>query len=520
MAPGEFFADVQWWDSSDVHVLCPFCSNIHKHGFGKSYKSTHRVSHCSKRFGSSSYYFKYPFSSSPPESTAYEIDKVNKRYVALFASPPQAEQDLLVGALAGLEVDQKSTITLSKWEDAQETIVIDDSDEPFRRLRQFFGGDPTFEMKRIDHIFTRMSIFGDVDYVRAYLDSSPEARLFIHGVSEDGETALLLAACEKYPAMVKLLLERGADSNFQTEEGRTPLMEAALWGRYENVKHLLGHGANKCIKDNQGLKAVDLATPSDRNEEERYRRSGGDRHVYKEDTYTANRARRMIVLALRDDISDQSSGAVSGNLQEQFFHKSASSVRLYAPIAEYGISSPYKTIARLERGGRYHSIDAMSGWSHGETIPLVSGKDWTSEVNGIAKIIGHALVPDTKDRGIAGQFHACHAEKQLIAYFISKHVFLETETRAPKKAFEYLGTHYCTQDELEEAGLRGEYEEGGTLHELAAKVPSVSLKKASILVSSQPCSDCVCFTEAVNSKLSLRFTLQSRCISEEAIRKA
>ncbi len=53
-------------------------------------------------------------------------------------------------------------------------------------------------------------------------------------------------------------------------------MESALWGRYESVEHLLDHGANKHLKDNDNLKASDLATSSDRNEEERYRRSGGE----------------------------------------------------------------------------------------------------------------------------------------------------------------------------------------------------------------------------------------------------
>ena len=74
-------------------------------GFGQSYDNDHRVSHCSPGLGFISYYFKYPFSQNP-ESTAYEIDKVNKRYVALGASPPRVEQDLLVGAVAGLEIDQ------------------------------------------------------------------------------------------------------------------------------------------------------------------------------------------------------------------------------------------------------------------------------------------------------------------------------------------------------------------------------------------------------------------------------
>lgn len=159
--------------------------------------------------------------------------------MALGASPPEAERDLLAGAFTGLKLDQKSTITLLKWEDAEETIIIDDNDTVFRRLRQYIGGDPTFETNRIDHVFSRMILFGDVDCGREYPDSSPENRLFIHGVGKDGNTALLIAACEKYPAIVKLLLERGADPNFQSKEGRTPLMEAALWGRRENVEHLL-----------------------------------------------------------------------------------------------------------------------------------------------------------------------------------------------------------------------------------------------------------------------------------------
>lgn len=137
--------------------------------------------------------------------------------------------------------------------------MIDDNDLMFRNLRHFFGGDPTFEMKRIDHVCSRMVGFGDVDYVREYLDSSLERSLFIHGVDNRGNTALLLASCETYPAIVRLLLERDVDPNFQTKEGRTPLMEAALWGRYENVEHLLIHGANKHLKDNHSLKAIDFA---------------------------------------------------------------------------------------------------------------------------------------------------------------------------------------------------------------------------------------------------------------------
>ena len=493
MAPKKFSADVLWWDSSNVHVQCPFCGNIHRHGFGQSYGNVHRVSHCDTGVALRSYSFKYPFSQNP-EWTAYEIDKVNERYVALGASPPQPEQDLLAGVFTGMKLDSKPTITLPRWEDATEIVIIDDD----------------IEEKRINLMASQMIVFGDANYVRKYLDSSPENHLFIHGVDDEGKTALQYAACEKYPAIVKLLLERGADPNHQTKDGRTPLMEATLWGRYESVEHLLEKGANKNLVDNDRLRAIDLATPSDRNEEERYRRSGGKHQVYKEDTYTANQARRMIVSILKDDDDDQSPLATHGIIGNQLlFHKSPgnspgkspSRITIYAPVAEHKISTPYKTIARLERGGKYPSIAAKSGWGHGKTIPLVSGRDWTSEVIRIADLIGHALIPDNKDNGIPGKFHACHAEKQLIAYFISKHVFLSPETRDPKKASGHPDTYYDPGDD--ESG-----EEGGTLYELAAKAPPVSLKQASIFVSSPPCDDCIRFKEVVNAKLDLRISVQ------------
>lgn len=96
-----------------------------------------------------------------------------------------------------------------------------------------------------------------------------------------------------------------------------------------------------------------------------------------------------------------------------------------------------KTVARLERGGQFAKIAAMSGWSHNELPSIeVSGKDWTDEVIRIAAQVGHVLAPDPRqDQGVPGRFHASHAEKQLIAYFIDRHVFLPRD-RVPKKELE------------------------------------------------------------------------------------
>ncbi len=213
----------------------------------------------------------------------------------------------------------------------------------------------------------------------------------------------------------------------------------------------------------------------------------------------------MIVSILKDDMADELPAAA---MKDQFFCKSSNRVTLFAPVAEYEISSPHKTVAHLTRGGKYPSIAAMSGWSHGKTVPLVSGRDLTSDVLRIANIVGHALVADSRDRGIPGQFNACHAEKQLIAYFISRHVFLEPESRAPERAWEHLDRHCYTHGELGAAMPRVNYEQGGTLHELAARAPPLSLKQASILVSSPPCYDCISFTNVVNTRLDLHITVE------------
>ncbi|CAG8949787.1 hypothetical protein HYFRA_00004110 [Hymenoscyphus fraxineus] len=103
------------------------------------------------------------------------------------------------------------------------------------------------------------------------------------------------------------------------------------------------------------------------------------------------------------------------------------SIILRAPVANYPIPNEWKTIALLERGQPFPSIMAMSGWSHVETKARIGG-DWTYDVMEIAKLVRHELAEDSaRDRGEPGRFNASHAEKQLTAYFINRHVFLPQE---------------------------------------------------------------------------------------------
>ena len=57
----------------------------------------------------------------------------------------------------------------------------------------------------------------------------------------------------------KALLGAGADINKQTNEGSTPLMLAANYGKIEIVGELLKRGAKKELKNKNGKTAYDLS---------------------------------------------------------------------------------------------------------------------------------------------------------------------------------------------------------------------------------------------------------------------
>jgi uroporphyrinogen-III synthase len=76
----------------------------------------------------------------------------------------------------------------------------------------------------------------DQDRQEEYLETSSEAQLFIRGWHADGKTALIITAAEQSPEMVSLLLEHGAEINTVDSYGWSLLMEAALFGRIDNVE--------------------------------------------------------------------------------------------------------------------------------------------------------------------------------------------------------------------------------------------------------------------------------------------
>lgn len=76
---------------------------------------------------------------------------------------------------------------------------------------------------------------------------------------EKGFTPLLIAATNGHIAMVRLLLEHGADPNLRNYDGVTALHNAVYENQLDIVALLLEAGADPNIKDRFGNTAYDLA---------------------------------------------------------------------------------------------------------------------------------------------------------------------------------------------------------------------------------------------------------------------
>lgn len=72
-----------------------------------------------------------------------------------------------------------------------------------------------------------------------------------------GSSPLISAAVFGKPEMAKILIDAGADINFQNNDGSTALLSAAFFCRPEIVKMLLEKNADKTLKNKYGTTAYD-----------------------------------------------------------------------------------------------------------------------------------------------------------------------------------------------------------------------------------------------------------------------
>ncbi|RAK86444.1 ankyrin [Aspergillus costaricaensis CBS 115574] len=434
-------AEVIWWNAACYHVRCPFCEADHRHRVNSlDWQANNlRKSHCET---SETYFCCFPMNEKG--EVAYEINKKRGRYVNICVADDSDNEDddgdidqLAANlAKATTAAADEEEITMNIPEDAKELVTVDLGDFPLD-----LGCDvQPFKQKRIVQSICDC-IAGHTKAVQEYLETSSEVQLFVRGrFPFNGKTTLIRAAAESIPEMLSLLIEHGADVNAVDNGGRSALMEAALFGRVNNVKVLLQHGADTNIRDVKNRLAVYFAQEHDELREERNDRTDD----YFEDTPRAALDRREIVRLLSAERrkSKTAFGEPPTLSLSRSYSFTSSSMGEPKSTRKLIPSEFEEIVARLERGGKFASVAAISRLTTvpGQTLS-VRGRQWIDDVFYIATIVGHHFPSYGHDEDIA-----CHAEKQLIAYFIDRHVFLPRDLLPDPK----LGEEYDrTQDEFE-----------------------------------------------------------------------
>lgn len=115
-------------------------------------------------------------------------------------------------------------------------------------------------------------ITGDVEAVKQHIAAGSDLNV------QDpfgGSSPLITAAVFDQKEIAELLIDAGADINFQNNEGSTALISAAFFGRPEIVQLLLDHDADRNIKNKYGTTAYDNVAGSFADMKEAYDIIGG-----------------------------------------------------------------------------------------------------------------------------------------------------------------------------------------------------------------------------------------------------
>jgi hypothetical protein len=436
------------WNSRRLRVRWPYCLYSHGHGFCHPLKEDNidkaqigwevqaprnqRRSDCSDVQNGGEYLIVFPYTQdSVSADCGWEVDTETCEFVTvnhqgIVQVPVEDYQDgrtLLPQHQKRRQFDAPLEDTESSTDELIPTIdaltLKDGAGEQGSKPMPDKTIDEILEELYLDPKWRRDLYFShsilreiqDLEYLcRRYPDDH-----LIGSVDHEGNTAVLHAATEENGLKTLRWLQDFGDPIHQPNHyGRTPLMEAALWGRLETVQYLSQQSINLRVRDGNGMQAVDLAADTQRNTKERAIRSGA---IYREPC-NAGRQREQIKALLErlmTPVSEQTETGIEPHRRTFFERRNDGKVHIYRPqVLLEPPAGPYgrqKAFATLDRGPGYPFVNAMSGYSHTGWPNVLDNTVWTDKAENIRASLG---LP--KDKAAAS-----HVESQLLAYLIDRH---------------------------------------------------------------------------------------------------
>ncbi|KAL1903522.1 hypothetical protein Sste5346_000150 [Sporothrix stenoceras] len=372
-------------------------------------------------------------------------------------------------------------------------------------------GEPMQDTSYRQTLFDSHSIDNDLRGV-AFLLETYKDDPFISWRNKEGGNCVSLAATEGHDMMIQFLHTKGGDLNNTDNRGRTPLMEAALWGRLKAVNYLLEHGADPRAKDRKGRGAYFYSRPSRRTARMR------EKFSHYPESGEAETNRRIIaiklqifepIIATEETVSSSSSNEPKRGHFVMETTDWSIQIGFYEQSIAYNVPDWNKTVARLDRGMLFPVVSAASGWRTDFAVEhILDNRLWRDHVFELCQLIGYALPEDDYDEPRwPGSFNASHAEKKLMAYYINQHVIL------PSALF---GAGAGDQPEKwVQQDLR--------LQHLATLCPRVPTVQASIRVSRAICSDSTVssnFPGYTEKRRAAGSEVKIKCFHEEPPTKA
>jgi uncharacterized protein len=126
-----------------------------------------------------------------------------------------------------------------------------------KKIEKTLAPDKAHETRQgMEQQWLAASKIGDLQTLQQLLDKGVD----INAHSQQGQTALMLAASERLAPVAEFLIQRGAEVNLRNDYGLTALMVASMNDSTEIVELLGNHGAAMDIRDaREGQTALILA---------------------------------------------------------------------------------------------------------------------------------------------------------------------------------------------------------------------------------------------------------------------